>query len=418
MFLNTAHPESTTTSLSAMLDSLERFDQSVSFGEDIDSAHRLLFSETTTLEEKQDAFLKWVARYEPCLFARLGARNVKGVEYDICWVTNHDIDEGDLYVSRKIGIARRQWKDRAVEGLSSGFLILFHDPRLAWARPGMQLLEVSKRLAELYLVENAPLAYDTIYTEALPYRDGERYGIFKGGINLFYPGAHRTRNHDRRVPGGLLISVNSPGHLATSLRARGVFRDMPEAVQWIYDTAMASIGNGGVGCPHTRSTSWHNIESERADGERPTVSHRPVHIPEGYCGRRYSALYHTDVLLPVEVTIHDELDPDPMQLEVWTELIIDYISEAHVPTTALNYGLFHPHPIAKEARYHNPWPPRHDHLWQRRSKADETTRHAWELIRKPEHNERFHRPPIPNSTPDMQNSVSIGVAEDQVFRPG
>ncbi len=29
---------------------------------------------------------------------------------------------------------------------------------------------------------------------------------------FFYSSAHRTRNHDRRIPGGILISVNAPGH--------------------------------------------------------------------------------------------------------------------------------------------------------------------------------------------------------------
>jgi hypothetical protein len=163
---------------------------------------------------------------------------------------------------------------------------------------------------------------------------------------------------------------------------------MPEAVQWIYDTAMASVGNGGVGCPYTRSTTWHNIEPADPAGERPTVSHRPVHIPEGYSGRRYSALYHSDVLIPKKATESAVLDPNPMQGEVWTQLIIDYISEIDVPMDALNYGLFHPHPIAKEARFHNPWPPRSDHMWQRLSEPDETTRRAWQQIRKPVENER------------------------------
>jgi hypothetical protein len=388
MFLRNPEPSFSQQSLSALLDAADKLDPSTSFGEDIDKAQRAMFERGNGLEQVQETFLKWIGRYQPCLFARLGARHIKGVEYDICWITTGDIEKGDRWVSQKIQIARRHWKDRAIEGLASGFLIMFHDARLAWARPGPGLLEIGKRLAELYLVEHAPISYDTIYTEALPYRNGDKYGVFKAGVNLLYPGAHRTLAHDRRVPGGLLISVNSPGHLATALTAKGTFPSMPVAVQWIYDTAMASVGNGGVGCPYTRSTTWHNIEPADPAGDRPTVSHRPVHIPEGYSGRRYSALYHSDVLIPKKATESAVLDPNPMQGEVWTQLIIDYISEIDVPTDALNYGLFHPHPIAREARYHNPWPPRADHMWQRLSEPDEMTRKAWQQIRKPLENER------------------------------
>jgi hypothetical protein len=389
VFLQCPDPSSfSQSSLGELLDAAEKFDLSTSFGEDIDQAQRLMFTRGKSLEEVQETFLKWISRYQPCLFARLGARHLKGVEYDICWITAADIGRGDGWVSRKIQAARRSWKDRTAEGLASGFLIMFHDARLAWARPGRGLLEISKRLVDLYLVENAPISCDTIYTEALPYRNGDTYGVFKGGVNLLYAGAHRTLNHDRRVPGGALISVNSPGHLAAAMTAKGIFPGMSEAVQWIYDTAMASVGNGGVGCPHTRSTTWHNIESDDTGTDRPRVSRRPVHIPEGYSGRRYSAPYHSDVLLPSRVMESEALDPDPMNGEVWTQLIIDYISEIDVPTNALNYGLFHPHPIAKEARYHNPWPPRADHLWQRLEEPDQATRRAWQQIRKPTENER------------------------------
>jgi len=389
MFIREPQGQSVLPSLPEQLNALEKFDsRCTSFGDDIDRAQSAMFVAGAKLEEVQETFLKWIGRYQPCLFARLGARRVKGVEYDICWITTEDLEQGDGWVSQKIQRVRRAWKDRALDGLASGFLIMFHDARLAWARPGRGLLEISRRLADLYLVEHAPISHDTIYTESLPYRNGDSYGIFKGGVNMLYPGAHRTLNHDRRVPGGLLISVNSPGHLATSLTANGTFASMPEAVQWIYDTAMASVGNGGIGCPHTRSTTWHNIEPADPTVKRPAVSHRPVHIPEGYSGRRYSALYQSDVLIPGNATQSDVRDPDPMGGEVWTELIIDYISEIDVPTDALNYGLFHPHPIAREARYHNPWPPRADYHWQRRSEADEPTRQAWQQIRKPVENER------------------------------
>lgn len=346
-------------SLHDMIAGLDLHDPGMSFGADIDSAHRAMFEEGVSQDDAAAIFLAWAAKYQPCLFGRLGAKESKGVAYDICWLTSRDIEQGDLHLINKIQFARRTWKDRAAQGLASGFLIMFQDARLAFAKPGHPLLAVCQKISELYLVEHSPLERDTIYTEAIPLRCGENYGLFKAGINVFYPAAHRTLNHDRRIPGGLLISVNSPGHLANALYANGNFTSLKDAVQWIFEIAMHSVGNGGIGHEPTGSTSWHNIEHDPAAlGARCPLSHRPPHIPENYSGRVYSALYHTDVLLPTDVTVRDEIDPDVTHAEVWPWLVIDYISEAEMPADHLNYALFHPHPIPEEARYHNPWPPR------------------------------------------------------------
>jgi hypothetical protein len=166
------------------------------------------------------------------------------------------------------------------------------------------------------------------------------------------------------VPGGLVISVNSPGHLANSLVMRGVVATFAEAVQWIYDVAMYSVGNGGIGHADMTTCSWHNTAtSEKALAARRELTHRPAYIPENYSGRIYSARYHSDVLLPTDATVRAQLDPDPDKCDVWRWLVIDYISERHFPPGHLNYGMFHPHPIPAEARYDNPWPPRlaHNH---------------------------------------------------------
>lgn len=349
-------------SLEDIIQSLETYPGGMSFGRDIDAAHAVMFGADAGEESCRKALLDWVARYSPCLFGRLGARGSKGVFFDLCWISSSDIRAGDWHVADRIQRARRAWKDRAAEGLSSGFLIMFHDQRLAWARPGQRLLDACQRAAELYIIEGAPLQRETIYNEAIPLRRDGRYGLFKGGINIFYPGAHRTLNHDRRVPGGILISVNSPGHLANSLVMREAAASLPEAVQWIYDVAMYSVGNGGIGHPGMTSCSWHNTVSDKAKlAARRGLSHRPKYIPEDYSGRVYSARYHSDVLLPTEATVRADLDPDASQCTVWRWLIMDYISENEFPGGHLNYGMFHPHPIEAEARYENPWPPRRAH---------------------------------------------------------
>jgi len=349
-------------SLDEIIASLDIYPEDMSFGRDIDAVHQLMFGGDADEAASRKALLDWLARYQPCLFGRLGARGAKGVNFDLCVITWADIKLGDWHVTEKIQSERRAWKDRAAEGLSSGFLILFQDPRLARARPGQRLLDACQRAAELYIMESAPLQRETIYNEAIPLRRDGDYGIFRAGINIFYPGAHRTLNHDRRVPGGLLISVNSPGHLANSLVMRGVVASLPQAVQWIFDIAMYSVGNGGIGQEGRPSCSWHNTTADPAAlCKRRELSHRPHYIPENYSGRVYSAAYHSDVLLPTEATVSAELDPDLGQRKAWSWLIIDYISESEFGREHLNYGMFHPHPIRPEARYENPWPPRLAH---------------------------------------------------------
>lgn len=341
-----------------VLATLPLYPDDTSFGTDIDECQRVLLDPRVAVAEKERLFRQWASRFQPCMLGRLGARERAGVAFDLCWIDRALLARGSLQVTAAIQRARRDWKERARLGLSSGLLIMFNAPELARARPGLELLEACRWLCGLYLVEHAPLAVDTIYTEALPLGSAEgRTLLFKGGINTFYPGSHRTRNHDRRVPGGLLISVNSPGHLAHSLCTRGLESSLPAAVQTVQDLALRSIGNGGIGHEHSPTTSWHNLEAERTGG--CPMAHRPRYVPERFSTLRYSALYHTDVLLPSAVTCDARRDLAHDQVEQWNHLRIDYFRTEPVDASREDYGMFDGHPIRPEAVYHNPWPPVH-----------------------------------------------------------
>lgn len=342
-----------------LIDDLDVHEPDVSLGPDIDMAHQTILDPCSSKQVRSQAFFDWASRNQPCLFGRLGSKGLRGIGIDICWLDETDIRLGDAYIATKIQRARRQWKDSTTQGLSHGFLIMFNDPRLAYARPGKKLLQVCERISDLYLVEHAPVERDVIYTEAMPLRRGADFSLFKAGINLFYPSAHRTLNHDRRIPGGVMISVNSPGHLANSLVVRGHVPSLGSAVEVVLDIALRSIGNGGIGHADATSASWHNIETDPvALEQRCPLKRLPSYVPANHSRRFYSALYHTDVLVPTDVTVNDTIDPDRSSAEVWPWLIIDYITEQEFPEDHVNYGLFHGRPIPEEARYHNPWPPR------------------------------------------------------------
>lgn len=339
------------TPLGVLIDQADKYAPEFSFGSDIDALHAKLFESEISREEKQHLLRDWLSRYQPCLFGRLASKGLKGLSFDICWLEESDLAAGDAVVSAKIQRARRQWKDRAGRGHSHGFLIMVHSKRLAWCKPGESLLQICQRIADLYLIEAAPVALDTVYTEAMPLQIGVEWKLFKAGVNIFYTGAHRTLNHDRRVPGGILISVNSPGHLANSLVIRDLAPTFDAAVQMMFDLALRSIGNGGIGDDRALSTSWHtDAEPGRRCPFRSTDQ-----STNGT--KRYSAAYHTDVLVPAAVTRERALDSTE-KLEVWPHLILDYISSESFQATHVNYGLFHGHPISEEAKYFNPWTPR------------------------------------------------------------
>lgn len=331
-----------TANLQALMEVLSE-DPRSSFGVDVDEAERVLLGHAS-LDEKKCALMKWLARYSPCLFARMGAKQAKGVIFPICWLDEDDFSLGAAHLMNTIQLARRRWKREALAGRSSAFLIMFNHRQLARAAPDEALVALLCCLAGLYLIEKAPIRPDIIYTEAVPLEVDGGTSLFRAGVNFFYPSAHETINHDRRVPGGVLISVNSPGHLANSWVKLGLESDFENATCETRKLALRSVGNGGLGSEATPSCSWHNMETP-ADGAEQNG--RPSK-------RDYSAVYHTDVLIPSAAT----LERNSHNSEIWDNLRFDYISTRIVPFGHPNYALYRGHPVEDRQLFDNPWPPR------------------------------------------------------------
>jgi hypothetical protein len=353
-------PAMPVSDLDQMLASLPAAASPHSLGPDIDEANRVLLDPAAAVPAKITRFRQWASRFQPCMFGRMGARGLAGIHYDVCWIDRAALHQGSAQVRRLIQRSRQAWKERAANGLSHGFLVMFNATELAYARPGLLLLQLCRKLCDLFLVEHAPVSADTIYTESLPFHaDDGTVSCLKGGINVFYGGAHRTSNHDRRIPGGVMISVNSPGLLAHSLVKRGMARDLGAALDAVRTLAWASIGNGGVsrGRQGESSCSWHNIDSSRAPGECP-MKHRPVHVPGNFAKDHYSALYHTDVLLPSRVMLDNAQDRPRGTLEVWPRLDLEYISASEHAEDHENFGFVHGERVAPEACFQHAWAPR------------------------------------------------------------
>ena len=346
--------------LEAMMASLPARCEPGSLGEDIDAANLMLLDPNMDQEDKKARFRQWASRYQPCMFGRLGARGFAGIHYDICWIDRAAICKGRTHVKQMIQQARLAWKERAARGLSHGFLIMFNAPELAFAPHGAQLLTICRSLCDLFLVEHAPVAIDTIYTESLPLPDADGTVVcLRGGINVFYGSAHRTRNHDRRVPGGVMISVNSPGLLAHSLVKHGLAPDLAAALERVRMLAWASIGNGGIsrGRRNAQSCSWHNADASRPSDQCP-MKHRPLHVPENFSSDRYSALYHTDVLLPSSVMLDPRQDLPHGASEVWPQLDFEYISTLEYAADHENFGFVRGQRVQREPQHQHIWAPR------------------------------------------------------------
>ena len=346
--------------LPEILSALGRRSEAVSLGADIDAANEVLLDPAVDPEDKKARFRQWARRHQPCLFGRLGAKGAAGVHYDMCWIDRATLYRGSAEVSQAIQQARVTWKKRAARGLSHGFLIMFNAPELAFARPGPQLLETCRVLCDLFLVEHSPVEPDTIYTESVPFQQSNGDVVcLRGGINVFYGSAHRTRNHDRRVPGGILVSVNSPGLLAHSLVKRGLAPDLEAALDRVRNLAWASIGNGGLslGNRSAASCTWHNRDASRPTGQCP-MKHRPAHVPEDFSSDYYSAHYHTDVLLPSSVMSDQRQDLPREAGEVWPRLDFEYISTQSYAEDHENHGFVHGTPVAPEMQYRHSWAPR------------------------------------------------------------
>ncbi|MEV0856075.1 hypothetical protein [Nocardia fluminea] len=325
------------------LSELPQYPAGTSFGSDIDAVNEVLLSDTDE-QTKRAAFLDWAARHQPCVFGRMATKvgaAARGLAMNLCWIDEHVLAGGPHAIAERIAADRRAWKEQAARGKSSAFLVIFNSQRLAHARPCPEFARLCTELASLYLPELAPVLPDVIYTEAIPLRGHDGVlRLFKGSVQLFHTGAHLRRHHDRRIPGGVMISVNGPGHYANSLVTQGLCADLSESAPMVRRLAARSIGAGGLGDERALSTTWH-----RDLATRDTT-------------RWFSAAYHLDVLVQSDVVSDPRPRTGPCPAhEQWSWLHLDYIDARETFPADATHGWFHGVPIPEHALHHNPWLP-------------------------------------------------------------
>lgn len=320
------------------------------YGADIHRAQERMANASKA--EKIAALMDWAKNNQPCFFGRLGAARKQNVKIDVFVVEEADIARGDGYLLETLREQRTAWKSRALIGESNSILYFFTSDTLRDLRPSELLEAVFVKIADLIFPEFGGVHADTIYTEAIPLEMRDGLFLFKAGINFFHTTAHATPNHDRRIPGGVLVSVNSVGHYANNLVRLGDCATLSEAVKAVRKIAWMSIGNGGAGLNLAQSTSWHNINPQRTCQRHPG----PKHIPENFDTEEYSAYYQTDVMIPLDLARNDVVLGSTHH-EVWKWLKIEYFSDEHCQQGDVNFGMFHGYRIDPEAILFNPWIP-------------------------------------------------------------
>ena len=320
------------------------------YGPDIQRAQERMADASKS--DQAAALMDWARNSQPCFFGRLGASRKQNIMIDVCVIDEADVQRGDDYLRGTLREHRAAWKERARNGESDSILYFFSSQTLRDVRPSILLERIFTKIADLIFPEFGGVHADTIYTEAIPLAMNDDLFLFKAGINFFHTAAHGTPNHDRRIPGGILVSVNSVGHYANNLVRIGDCASLAEAVQAVRKIAWMSIGNGGTGLSPTHSTSWHNINPERTCPMHP----RPKQIPENFDTDEYAAYYQTDVMIPSELTTLD-VGLGSANHEVWKWLKIEYFSDEHCELGDVNFGMFHGYRIDPEAILFNPWIP-------------------------------------------------------------
>lgn len=329
----------------------EREGELVSYGDDIDKANELLFSETSK-SKKEAILLSWIKLSQPCMLGRIAASNKKNLKLKVFVIDENDVAQGIVHLETYLQMCRKTWKQACAKGESDAVLYFFNLRKLVVTPPSEALVEIFKGLSDLIFHEYAPVSTDVIYTEAVPLVLNGRLFLYKAGVNFFHTTAHNTANHDRRVPGGAVISINSVGHYANNLIRAGLASDLDAAIASIRKLAWQSIGNGGVSLGKEMTTSWHN-----ADPANTCPLHeRPSTVPEGFSIKNYSAWYHTDVLIPERLTRNITTVGDPC-LEQWKWLTIEYFTSRQYELGAIDFGMFHGYPVDLEALLFNPFPP-------------------------------------------------------------
>jgi len=248
-----------------------------------------------------------------------------------CILTENDLESSDQRIRQLIEEARTDWKRRAFDGGSHGFLIVAISPAIANARQGSDLQALAMKICELYVGAGATneIHHDSLILDIdRPGQSPERRS-WKVGVNYFSAQGDGRWWSDHRIPGGMAFSMNSVGHMArakveselaknSTLANRLAELPREKLVYWALPKAMKTIGPPVDGSD--RGTWLADRGAFAEDSVPPTFEQRQRYFAElaKFSENRYKGRYHTDHTIPSDyfredlwkledITVRDDL---------------------------------------------------------------------------------------------------------------
>lgn len=292
------------------------------FSPEVAAANEKIFGARAD-DEVKALLAEWLAKFQPCLFGRIAA---KRDQLSYCVLTERDLEQDDQVVRDKIQSDRRRWTADGYHGRKSGFIVFLASPIVTKAVPDKAMLNLARRLATLYLLEDVNA--DRIYLDEL-FLDAQlaqpATWRWSAGVNYFSAQGDGRWWADHRIPAGMAFSVNSVGHMAKSgqlvAALEGIAKDIgveefgaveKQPVSSLLkglELAMMTIDRAAT-TDSGKATVLLPLPNDRR--ELP-VSPCPVQLPKpladkNYC--TYGGYYNTDVTLPSEYFRHDVNRPE------------------------------------------------------------------------------------------------------------
>jgi hypothetical protein len=205
-------------SISALINALvsDEWRQQVGFSPEVQACNNLVLDSGKSDGEIAASLRTWLIKCQPCLFGRIAAGAADLLS--ICILTERDLAGSDQSICEKIQRYRKDWKRQGYLGRKSAFIVAAFSPRIANAKPDGSLMNLAIRLCELYLLKEDirpdEILFDRISLETTT--KPRQYREWDTGVNFFSAQGDKRWWHDHRVPGGIVFSVNSVGHMVKS----------------------------------------------------------------------------------------------------------------------------------------------------------------------------------------------------------
>jgi hypothetical protein len=233
----------------------DRWRQETPFSDDIWKVHEIVFHPYRTDAQREEAYLLWFQRNQPCLFGRIAASKRR---IHFCFLDEVDFNKSDEQVAAHIQADRTAWKRRSLRphpelsNPAHGFVLIAVSPRLSFAAPDRNLRLFAEKLLSLWGVPQSDEASGHITSETLYLQHPRErsYIQFRFSVDFFLAQGDGRWWQDHRIPGGVAFTANSVGHMR---RYREWYEGMTQQEEWVLQTAMLTI-HSAADTPYGKAT--------------------------------------------------------------------------------------------------------------------------------------------------------------------